>query len=108
MTTAAVSTSAFAESVLILALFLVGAAALVYASVVAVMKGKTRMVIVAWLASVLMILPTMILLAVAAIRLAKPTSRWAKRYDERKMAESARRFAKPVIVVASTTSGIGH
>jgi hypothetical protein len=103
----ATSTTTFLESISILILFGSGLTALIYASVVAVQKGKGRLVIVAWLAGIWMVLPTVILLAAAAIRLAKPQSTWAERYDDETMARSIRRFAKPVVILNPTVPGEG-
>jgi hypothetical protein len=61
-------------------------------AVICVMKGKP------WFAAI-GVLVFGIFSIVGAIRLAKPTSRWAWRYDERTMAESMRRFPKEALKV---------
>jgi hypothetical protein len=73
-------------------IILIALAVWIVPAVICVMKGKP------WFAAI-GVLAAGIFSIVGAIRLAKPTSSWAWRYDERKMAESMRRFPKEALKV---------
>jgi hypothetical protein len=78
--------------VLVLLVYLGG---LIYASVIAVKKGKTTMMILGWL----FFSP---LIVIAACRIAKPTSDWAReryQFDPLKATLSKTRFPKEAIIV---------
>jgi|SRR5215831_8016211 len=68
---------------------------LIYASVIAVNKGKTTMMILGWI----FFAP---LIVIAACRIAKPTSKWAReryQYDPLKAMLSKARFPTEAIIV---------
>lgn len=74
----------------------IGAGLLIWATVVCVQKGKGMLLLFALLVG------GWVVVFVGAIRLAKPTSRWAvKRYNGEKMARAVERFADEADVLVA-------